>query len=376
MASRRGIILGGGAALLLAGCGARLPALGNLGEGNVFEFRTAPDPGWDAWVAAFRPRALASGIAPATFDAAFAQAGFIPAVIARDQSQAEFTRTFQDYLLSGVSESRVEDGRRAMARVAPQLQAIEAAYDVDQEVVAAIWGLESSYGTRKGDVPVISALSTLAYEGRRAAFFEEQLLASLRILQRGDTTPDRMLGSWAGAMGHTQFIPTSFESLAVDFTGDGRRDIWGEDPSDALGSTANYLRRSGWRRGEPWGGLASETAGGRLLSPPGMPPLRVFPNFDVIKRYNNADAYAAAVGHLADRLRGRPPLAGVFSSERPLSEAERIELQTRLTALGFDTGGTDGRVGPRTIAAIREFQAARGLPVTGFAEPSTLAALR
>jgi hypothetical protein len=185
-----------------------------------------------------------------------------------------------------------------------------------------------------------------------------------------------MKGSWAGAMGHTQFIPTSFESLAVDFTGDGRRDIWGEDPSDALASTANYLARSGWRRGEPWGSLASEGSGGRVIQPAGGPAFRVFHNFDVIKRYNNADAYAIAVGHLSDRLRGRPPLAGLFSSERALTQAERVELQERLTAAGFDTGGTEGTVGPRTIQAIRAFQASRGLPQTGFAEPSLLQALR
>lgn len=369
---RRGLLVG--AAALLAGCAPRLPA--QTGGGSVNEWATAPDAGYEAWVAAFLPRAAAQGIPEATLSSAFAQAGFIPAVIERDRTQAEFSRSLQDYLLSGVSDSRVENGRAAMARHAATLAAVEATYGVDKEVVAAIWGLESSYGARKGDVPVVSALSTLAYEGRRAQFFEDQLMAALRILAQGDTTPQAMKGSWAGAMGHTQFIPTSFESLAVDFTGDGRRDIWGEDPSDALASTANYLARSGWRRGEPWGSLASEGSGGRVIQPAGAPAFRVYPNFDVIKRYNNADSYAIAVGHLADRLRGRPPLAGLFSSERPLTLAERVELQERLTALGFDTGGTDGAVGPRTIQAIREFQASRGLAPTGFAAPSVLAALR
>ncbi len=346
------------------------------GGPRVNEFVEVPDAGWDAWVAAFKPRAVNAGISQGTVDQAFQGAGFIPAVIERDRNQAEVTRTFQDYLLTGVSDSRVENGQAAMARVAPALAAIEQNYGVDKEVVVAVWGLESSYGTRRGDVPVVSALSTLAYEGRRAAFFEEQLLASLRILERGDTTPDRMLGSWAGAMGHTQFIPTSFEALAVDFTGDGRRDIWGEDPTDSLASTANYLARSGWTFGEPAVRLADGTQGGRVITPAGVPPLRVFTNFDVIKRYNNADSYAAAVGHLADRLKGQPPLAGVFSSERALTLPERIQLQERLTAQGFDTGGTDGAVGPRTITAIRAFEAARGLPVTGFASPSVLQALR
>lgn len=379
---RRRFLGAGLTTTLLASCGGvgRGQSLftGGLtgGAEQVSEFVAVPNQGWDDWVAAFLPRARATGIPDATLQAAFAGAGFMPAVIERDRNQAETSRTFQDYLLSGVSESRVENGLAAMARVAPQLSAIESNYGVDKEVVVAVWGLESSYGTRKGDVPVVSALSTLAFEGRRAAFFEEQLLAALRILAAGDVSPDRMLGSWAGAMGHTQFIPTSFESLAVDFTGDGRRDIWGDDPSDALASTANYLRRSGWTLGEPAVRLAEGTQGGRVITPAGVPPLRAFSNFDVIKRYNNADSYAAAVGHLTDRLKGLPPLAGIFSSERALTLPERVELQERLTTAGFDTGGTDGAVGPRTIQAIRDFQASRGLPATGFAAPSVLDALR
>ncbi len=370
---RRNLLVG--AAALLAACAPRIP-LEAAGGSSVNEWVTAPDAGYDAWVANFLPRARAAGIPESTLQSAFANAGFIPAVIERDQNQAEFSRSLQDYLLSGVSESRVENGRAAMARNADTLARVEATYGVDKEVVAAVWGLESSYGTRKGDVPIVSALSTLAYEGRRAQFFETQLLAALRILARGDTTPQAMKGSWAGAMGHTQFIPTSFESLAVDFTGDGRRDIWGDDPTDSLASTANYLARSGWRQGEPWGGLASEGSGGRVIQPAGAPAFRVFHNFDVIKRYNNADSYAIAVGHLSDRLRGGPPLPGLFSSERPLTLTERVELQERLTEAGFDTGGTDGNVGPRTIQAIRAFQGSRGLPQTGFAEPSVLQALR
>lgn len=371
------IVLAGVAALVLASC-AGAPRMGQVEAQSVDvnPFVIVPDPGYDAWVAAFLPRAAASGIPESTLSQAFADAGFIPEVIARDRNQAEFSRTLQDYLLSAVSDSRVENGQAALRSHGDQLARIEAAYGVDREVVVAIWGMESSYGTRRGDVPVVSALSTLAYEGRRAQFFESQLISALRILAAGDTTPQAMKGSWAGAMGHTQFIPTSFESLAVDFTGDGRRDIWSDDPTDALASTANYLARSGWRQGESWGSLASEGSGGRVIQPEGAPAFRVFRNFDVIKRYNNSDAYAIAVGHLADRLRGGPPLAGIFSSESPLTLAERVELQERLTALGFDTNGTDGNIGPGTIKAIRDFQASRGLPTTGFAAPSVLAALR
>ncbi|TNC51507.1 lytic murein transglycosylase [Rubellimicrobium rubrum] len=376
------VLLGGAAALALASCGGGMPRNGGILAGGQTEaqavnaFVTVPNPAYDAWVANFLPRAQAAGIPDTTLQAAFAQAGFMPEVIERDRNQAEFSRTLQDYLLSAVSDSRVENGRAALARHGAQLAQIEAAYGVDREVVAAIWGMESSYGTRKGDVPVISALSTLAFEGRRAQFFESQLISALRILAAGDTTPQALKGSWAGAMGHTQFIPTSFEAYAVDFTGDGRRDIWSDDPSDALASTAAYLAGHGWQQGESWGSLASEGAGGRVIQPDGAPAFRLHHNFDVIKRYNNSDAYAIAVGHLADRLRGGPPLAGIFSTERPLSLPERVELQQRLTAQGFDTGGTDGSVGPRTIQAIRSFQASRGLAPTGFAEPSVLAALR
>ncbi len=383
MESRRNV-LAGLAALGLSACGGAglgqgvRPSArpGTGGSARVNEFVAVPNDGWNAWVAGFKPRAVGAGIPEATVDQAFRGAGFIPAVIERDRNQAEVTRSFQDYLLTGVSDSRVENGQAALLRVAPQLAAIESTYGVDKEAVVAVWGLESSYGTRRGDVPVVSALSTLAYEGRRAQFFESQLLAALRILARGDTTPDQMKGSWAGAMGHTQFIPTSFESLAVDFTGDGRRDIWGDDPTDSLASTANYLARSGWSFGEPAVRLAEGTSGGRVITPAGVPPLRVFPNFDVIKRYNNADSYAAAVGHLADRLKGLPPLPGIFSPERALTLPERVALQEALTARGFDTNGTDGNVGPGTIAAIRAYQASVGLPPDGFATPSLLQRLR
>lgn len=377
--TRRALIMGVGMGLLAA-CGVRRGGMG-LPPGQAAQadpWIVVPDPGYDIWVRSFLPRARAAGIPEATLNAAFAQAGFIPEVIARDRNQAEFRRSLSDYLLTAVSDARVEMGQQALRRHAGTLARIEARYGVEAPVVAAIWGIESTYGTRRGDVPVISALSTLAYEGRRASFFEDQLIAALRILARGDVSPAAMKGSWAGAMGHTQFIPTSFEAYAVDFDGDGRRDIWSDDPTDALASTAAYLSRHGWRRGEPWGRFGTGGTGGRVIQPDGEggAAFRVFHNFDVIRRYNSSDSYAIAVGHLSDRLQGRPPLPGLFSSERPLTLAERIELQERLTARGFDTGGTDGTIGPRTIQAIRDFQTSRGMAPTGFAEPSVLQALR
>jgi lytic murein transglycosylase len=299
----------------------------------------------------------------------------------------------------------VANGRTALRQYGPTLSQIEARYGVEPQVVTAVWGMESSYGTRRGNVEVISALSTLAYEGRRGSFFEQQLVAALRILQNGDVSPKGMTGSWAGAMGHTQFIPTSYLAYAVDFRGDGRRDIWSEDPTDALASTGAYLNRSGWTRGQPWGvevrlpegfggpfgrattrTVADWTAAGvrdmdgrpvadhgaaSILRPGGGsgPAFMTFRNFTVINRYNNAESYVIGVGHLADRLRGGGPLRGSFPPDaQGMSLVQRQSLQRRLTAAGFDTGGSDGVIGPKTRAAISAYQSARGLAVTG--EPS------
>jgi lytic murein transglycosylase len=378
------------------------------------EFRAVPNPGWDAWVASFKARAAGRGIAPATLDGAFRGAGFLPDVIERDRNQTEFTRSLEDYLSIAASDERVANGRAALGQQRGTLSAIEGRFGVEPEVVTAIWGMESNYGARRGNVPVVSALSTLAYDGRRGEFFESQLVAALRILQAGDVTPDRMRGSWAGAMGHTQFIPTSFLAYAVDFTGDGRRDIWSDDPTDALASAAAYLQRSGWTRGQPWGVEVRLPAGfdtgqtgrgttrspaawaaqgvremdGRpvpdhgaasILIPAGAsgPAFMVFRNFTVITRYNNAESYVIGVGHLSDRLRGGPPIRGAFPPDaQGLSKADRQDLQRRLTEAGFDTQGTDGVIGSNTRSAISAYQASTGLPVTGEPSADLLARLR
>ena len=229
---------------------------GTVGRGGAVseaQFPAQPNPAFDAWVEGFKGRATAKGISGATVNRAFQSVGFLPGVIERDRNQTEFTRSIEDYLAIAASAERVSKGRAAMTAQSGTLAAIEARYGVEPQVVAAVWGLESYFGERRGSVPVMSALSTLAFDGRRGAFFEQQLIAALKILQNGDTTPERMTGSWAGAMGHTQFIPTSYLLFAVDFTGDGRRDIWAEDPTDALASTAAYLAKSGWTHGQPWG---------------------------------------------------------------------------------------------------------------------------
>lgn len=376
--------------------------------------RPVANAGYDAWVGSFRARAAGRGIGQGTLDAAFRGAGFLPGVIEKDRNQTEFKRSLEDYLAIAASDERLSKGRAALARHGGTLRALESRYGVEAEVITAVWGLESFYGERRGTVPVISALSTLAYEGRRGDFFESQLVAALRILQNGDITSDRMTGSWAGAMGHTQFIPTSYLEYAVDFTGDGRRDIWSEDPTDALASTAAYLSRSGWRKGQPWGvevqlpagfntGLAGRgkgrsaaawsdlgvrsVSGGRLpdhgagsvLLPDGSrgPAFLVFNNFNAIARYNNAVNYVIGVGHLSDRLRGGGPIQGSFPPDAAgMSKADRQDLQRRLTAAGFDTDGTDGVIGAKTRAAVEAFQRARGLPVTGEPTIELLALLR
>ena len=362
----RGMSMQGGSA-----SGAQAPLADDL--------RPSANAGYDAWVAAFRGRAGGYGISNGTLASAFRGAGYLPGVVTRDRNQTEFTRTLEDYLSIAASEERITKGRAAYSRHRSTLSALEDRYGVDARIIAAIWGLESFYGERRGNVPVISATSTLAYDGRRGAFFEKQLVAALKIIQSGDITADRMTGSWAGAMGHTQFIPTSYQLFAVDFTGDGRRDIWSEDPSDALASTAAYLAKSGWSRGTPWGReLASgEAASGTVIQPqPGGPRFAVTGNFRAIKRYNNSDAYAIGVGHLSDRIGGAGPLRGNFPPDATgLTKENRIALQTRLTARGFDTGGTDGVIGPNTRSAISAYQSSRGLPMTGAPSPELLRSL-
>jgi lytic murein transglycosylase len=372
------------------------------------------DTGFDAWVTGFRPRALAQGIPPDVFDRAFAGVRYDADVIKRDRNQSEFTKTLWDYLDTAVSETRIANGRAAMRRQADVLSQVEARYGVDRHIVAAIWGLESAFGSFRGSNDVIGSLATLAFDARRSAFFEEQLLAALQILAAGDVSARGMTGSWAGAMGHTQFMPTSYLDYAVDQTGDGKRDIWGDDPADALASTAHYLAKFGWVTGQPWGvevrlpaGFDYALANRKILKRPGgwaqlgvtgldgravpdhgaasilLPAgakgaaFMIFGNFEVLERYNTADAYVIGVGHLADRLRGGGPIQASWPrGDRALSYDERIELQERLTARGFDTKKIDGKIGPLTIDAVRSYQRSAGLVPDGYASLRLLERLR
>lgn len=370
--------------------------------------------GFRVWISDFSARARAEGITQATLNQAFSGVELNERVIERDQNQSEFSRTLWDYLDSAASAARIANGRNALADRRSTLAAIERRYGVEAEVVTAIWGLESAYGSFRGDVPIIEAMATLAYEGRRQEFFETQLMAALQILQAGDITPANMRGSWAGAMGHTQFMPTSFLDHAVDYTGDGRRDIWGDNPADALASTAQYLSDNGWTHGQPWalevtlpdgfdyrqsGELIEENAaywnrlgvrlasGGRvpehgpssILLPGGHSgvALVIYENFHVIESYNPADAYVIGVGHLSDRITGGSGFRGTWPrGDRALTNEERFELQRRLTAAGFSTQRVDGIVGPLTIQAVREYQAAEGLVPDGYASVDLLRRLR
>ncbi|MEM1161723.1 MAG: lytic murein transglycosylase [Pseudomonadota bacterium] len=370
--------------------------------------------GFDDWVDGFKARARSQGIADSTLDAAFRGVQFDEEIIRLDRNQSEFTKTIWEYLASAVSDRRLANGKSALSKHLETLTAIESRYGVEKEVVVAVWGLETGYGGYRGSSNIIQSMATLAYEGRRGAFFEEQLIAALKILQNGDTSPRNMTGSWAGAMGHTQFMPTSYLSNAVDFNGDGRRDIWSEDPTDALASTAAYLQNAGWKTGQPWGvevrlpdgfdyALADRAvrkipgAWARLgvrdmngntvpnhgrasiLVPAGSKgaAFMIFANFRALERYNPADAYVIGVGHLSDRIKGGPPIRGGWpTGDRALSRSERKELQQRLTQAGFDTQGIDGRVGPNTTKAIRSYQKERGLVADGYASVDLLKTLR
>lgn len=376
--------------------------------------QTASQAGFDQWISGFKARAVAKGISPRVVDAAFQGVRFNDSIIAKDRNQSEFTKEIWDYLDSAASPVRVSNGQKMLRKYGPTLDAIERAYGVDKEVVLAVWGMESSYGETRGDIPVIEALATLAYDGRRGDFFESQLVAALQILQAGDVSPRNMTGSWAGAMGHTQFIPTSFLAYAVDGTGDGKRDIWSNDPTDALASTAAYLARHGWTKGQPWGvevrlpqgfdyssAQRSNTASpatwasrgvtgldgravpnygpGAILLPAGASgaAFMVFDNFRVIERYNAADAYVIGVGHLSDRIKGGPEIQASWPrGYQPLSFKQKEQMQRILKRKGFLNDKVDGLIGPNTVNAIRDFQRSIGVTPDGYPSQTLLGQLR
>lgn len=362
-------------------------------------------------VAELRAQATASGITAATFDAAMAGVEPDPEVIEAMDQQPEFALPIWEYIARLVSDTRIGDGKRMLAEWAGVLEDVERAFGVERHIVVAVWGVESNYGKNLGGRPLVRSLATVSCFGRRQPFFRTELIETLRITQKGDMRVEDLNGSWAGAFGHTQFMPSTFQRLAIDFDADGRRDIVGSVP-DALASTANYLKKAGWERGKPWGyevvlprGYAGPSgrrlhlalskwdqldirrygdrpltgdAPASLLLPAGVhgPAFIVLANFDALFAYNAAESYALAIGHLADRLRGGRGFRAAWPLDDPaLSRSQRVELQERLAMLGYDVGNADGIIGPRTVEAIKSFQRSRGLQPDGYAGQRLLRAL-
>ena len=366
---------------------------------------------FQAFLTALWPLARAQGISRKTFDAALGQVTPDPSIIALTKKQSEFVRPIWSYLDSAISETRTARGRAAAERYASELSAIEAKYGVDKRIVLGIWGMETNFGSYTGDKDVFRSLATLAHARYRDDFFRDELLVALKILEDGLADRETMRGSWAGAMGQTQFMPSSFMKYAVDGDGDGVRDVWGTIP-DALASTANYLASFGWQRGVPWGvevkvpdgfDLASAEgshdfsswdnagitrANGAALPrngkaflwfPAGIkgPAMLITENFRVIKRYNSSDAYALGVAHLGDRLGG----GGAFRTAWPrqdkrLTAPELKDLQRRLLARGHAIGKIDGRIGEISREAIRKEQIKARLPADGYPTLALLQKLR
>jgi lytic murein transglycosylase len=362
-------------------------------------------------VASLRAEAAHEGVSVAALDAAFN--GFQPDLKVLDfqKDQPEFKTPVWDYLATLVDEERVTDGKAKMAEQAAALAKAEERYGVSRYVIAAIWGVESDFGRSMGKRPLVQSLSTLACLGERASYFRGELMATLKIISNGDVPADRLDGSWAGAFGQTQFMPSTFLRLAVDLDGDGHRDIV-DSASDALGSTANYLHKSGWRTGVPWGfevkipagysgpsgrrakaAMASWAARGvtrvdgrplgegeaGLLAPAGLngPTFLVTSNFEAIYSYNASESYALAIATLADRMAGGRPIATPWPTDDPgLSRAERRELQKLLIAHGYDVGEPDGAVGKKTKDAIADFESKHGLERDGRPSTKVLNALR
>ena len=366
------------------------------------------------WRAAFLGHARSQGLAGKILAGFESRATLLDETLSRQQAQAEFLLSTADYMARVVSPQRVADGRDALAATLEALADIERSRAVDRGILTAIWGIESSYGQQRGSFPVLDALATLAACGRRQEMFEAELLAALRIIEAGAADAGNLVGSWAGAMGHVQFMPSSYLEHAVAFRGSGRPDIWGDDPRDALASAANYLAKYGWTDGLPWGfeirlptgfdlsltGLAVELSAeawqdqgiripGRvsaagigdssIIIPAGAtgPAVLVTRNFHVLRRYNNSLNYALAVGLLSELVLGRGGLAKPWPSGiRPLTPAQTVELQQLLSGHGHDTGGIDGIAGPSTVASLQAFQDSAGLVPDGLVDQAALDQLR
>ncbi len=366
-----------------------------------------------ACLGSLRSAAIAKGVSGSTFDRALRGVEPDMSVITAMENQPEFKTPIWDYLATLTDEEKVAEGQAMLRKHAGTLAEAERRFGVDRHTIVAVWGVESDYGKSGGKMPLVQALATGAcLAKRRNAFFRDELTATLRIIERGDLEADDLKGSWAGAFGHTQFIPSTYMRLAVDGDGDGRRDLVNSIP-DALHSTANFMAKAGWRTGEAWGyevdvpegygGPSGRTArhpvsywagrglkklgGGALggsgqaglLMPAGRdgPAFLVFKNYDCAYSYNGADSYALAISVLSDRLKGRPGIRTAWpTDDPPLSRAQRRDLQRKLAARGYDVGEPDGRVGQKTRDAIKEIERSVGMSPTGRPGGRVLEALR
>jgi lytic murein transglycosylase len=361
---------------------------------------------------------VSSGVSGSTYDRYTQNLTPDYSVISKLDYQPEFSTPIWDYLSGLVDEERVEKGRQMLSQHRDVLNRVAAAYGVPAETVVAVWGVESNFGDISGKYPLLQALGTLSCEGRRQSYFRGEFFATMRILQRGDLREDQLKGSWAGAFGHTQFMPSTYEELAVDFDGDGRRDLV-SSTSDALASTANFLKKRGWQTGMPWGfevkipagasvsgesrrnkkslsswvnrgftrvdgtpiiqGNLSEGSQAGLMMPAGAngPAFLVFKNFDAIYSYNAAESYALAIAHLSDRLQGKGGFQTAWPTEDAgTSRAERREIQNYLLKKGYAIGDADGLIGDKTRQAIQQEQVKLGLSPTGRAGQQILKAFR
>lgn len=374
-----------------------------------------PDLSFPEWKKRFSLYAHAHGVDKNTLDTTLIPLNVNDKVLKLIAKQPEFTKPIWQYLDTAVSAKRVLQGRRLLARHHELLQQVEKHYGVQAEYLVAIWGLETGYGSNFGSNNVLRSLATLAYGSERKAFYRSELISALKIIQQGDISADKMIGSWAGAMGHTQFMPSTYENFAVSFDGDKQRDLW-HSLQDVFASTANYLEKSGWQKNQLWGievklpdsmnwefsdpaiwltmtewgdaGITRvdgrplntlDTKKARLFLPAGHkgPAFLAFHNFLAIKKYNNANSYALAVAYLGDRIRGSQAITAKWPrDDMPLSFNENKDLQSFLSALGYDTGEIDGKIGPNTRQALRHWQKDKGLPADGYVNKHILELLR
>ncbi len=355
------------------------------------------------FLAGLRARIVRHGISPKIFDNATQKLAFLPDVLEKETNQGEFTLSLKTYMDRVLSPKRIRKGRTAYKDRRALFNQIETEFGVEAQIVAAVWGAETDFGRERGNTPVLAALMTLTWKGRRTALFEQEAIAALNIVQQKRVMPDDLTGSWAGAMGHCQFMPSSYLKYAVDLDGDGHSDIWGKSPDDSLASIANYLARHGWQSGAPWGvevtlpdgfdlaqsGLdqalplsewltqgitltdgskPADYGAASLLLPCGVegPAFLAFANFKVLMLYNNSVFYALSVAMLSEQIAVEKKSGILWPDLQPLNRLQMTQLQTCLTEKGFDAGKADGLIGPDTIAAIRSYQRKAGLPADGY----------